>query len=151
MHDPEVYEDPHVFRPERFIRDGKLDPGPLDPASFAFGYGRRYVAPSRTKQVVFCGYRAHARSRICPGRYFAEATLFISIACALHVLDITPPLGEDGRPMKIEHVQSDTLVSCVSFWMYHIPYSQGVVDRSLAAIRGTVAVPSTPDLRPPSC
>ncbi|KAM5536777.1 hypothetical protein V8D89_009495 [Ganoderma adspersum] len=89
MHDPEVYEDPDDFKPERFIRDGKLDASVRDPAAFVFGYGRR----------------------ICPGRYFAEATLFINIACVLHVFDITPPLGEDGRPMKINYVQSDTLIS----------------------------------------
>ena len=42
MHDPAVYEDPHVFRPERFIRDGKLDPSVRDPLAFVFGFGRRF-------------------------------------------------------------------------------------------------------------
>ncbi|PIL29427.1 cytochrome P450 [Ganoderma sinense ZZ0214-1] len=89
MHDPEAYEDPDVFRPERFIRDGRLDPSVRDPAAFIFGYGRR----------------------ICPGRYFAEDAVFISVACALHVFNIGPPRGDDGRPIKIEHVQSNTLAS----------------------------------------
>nr|VWP02389.1 N/A [Ganoderma boninense] len=90
MNDPEVYDDPDVFRPERFIRDGKLDRKTVrDPSAFVFGYGRR----------------------ICPGRYFAEDTVFISVARILHVFDITPPVGEDGRPIKIEHVCSDTFVS----------------------------------------
>ena len=44
MNDPEVYEDPEVFRPERFIRDGALDTSVRDPAAFVFGYGRRHVA-----------------------------------------------------------------------------------------------------------
>ena len=41
MHDPNVYEDPDEFRPNRFIRDGKLDPDVLDPATIVFGSGRR--------------------------------------------------------------------------------------------------------------
>ena len=44
MHDPDEYEDPDEFRPERFIRDGKLDPNIRDPLAFAFGFGRRHVS-----------------------------------------------------------------------------------------------------------
>ncbi|KAI1791790.1 cytochrome P450 [Ganoderma leucocontextum] len=81
MHDPDVYEDPDVFRPERFIRDGRLDFSTApDPAKFIFGFGRR----------------------MCPGRYFAENGLFINVASALHVFDITPPVDENGRVIKIE-------------------------------------------------
>ncbi|EIW59176.1 CyP450 monooxygenase [Trametes versicolor FP-101664 SS1] len=89
MHDPEAYDDPDEFRPERFIRDGKLDPTVRDPNAFIFGFGRR----------------------ICPGRYFAHISLFLHIACALHVFDIGPPLDEDGRPLKIKYEQSHGLVS----------------------------------------
>lgn len=42
LHDPAVFPDPEVFRPERFIRDGKLDVGLRDPTAFVFGYGRRF-------------------------------------------------------------------------------------------------------------
>ncbi|KAI0752761.1 cytochrome P450 [Daedaleopsis nitida] len=89
MHDPDVYEDPDSYRPERFLKDGRLDPSVRDPSAFIFGYGRR----------------------ICPGRYFAEAALFINTASLLHVFDITPPVDEDGNPVKIVPQMSDGLVS----------------------------------------
>lgn len=41
LHDEEIYPDPLTFKPERFIKDGKLDLSVLDPAVVAFGYGRR--------------------------------------------------------------------------------------------------------------
>ncbi|KAI0767313.1 CyP450 monooxygenase [Fomes fomentarius] len=89
MHDPEVYEDPESYRPERFLKDGQLDPTVLDPSTFVFGYGRR----------------------ICPGRYYAENGLFINTASLLHVFDLTPAIGEGGKPIKIEPQMSDGLVT----------------------------------------
>ncbi|KAM5536638.1 hypothetical protein V8D89_009733 [Ganoderma adspersum] len=81
MHDPGVYQDPEEFRPERFIRDGKLDFTTVpDPTRFVFGFGRR----------------------MCPGRYFALNGLFINIASALHVFDITLPVDDNGMVIKIE-------------------------------------------------
>ncbi|TBU45501.1 cytochrome P450 [Dichomitus squalens] len=89
MHDLEVYEDPDVFRPERFIRNGKLDPTVQDPTAFIFGFGRR----------------------ICPGRYFAEFALFINVACAIHVFNITAPLGEDDLPIAVKQGHTDGFIS----------------------------------------
>ncbi|OSD07441.1 cytochrome P450 [Trametes coccinea BRFM310] len=89
LHDPEIYPEPDRFYPERFIKDGKLNPEVLDPATLVFGFGRR----------------------ICPGRYFADAGLFILIASVLHVFEILPPLDEHGKPIKLEHVQSHGLLS----------------------------------------
>ena len=43
MHNLEVYSDPNVFLPERFIRDGKLDSDDRGPYQFAFGFGRRWI------------------------------------------------------------------------------------------------------------
>ena len=49
MHDPDVFEDPMTFKPERFLKDGKLNPDILDPMFATFGFGRRSV-----KQLFFC-------------------------------------------------------------------------------------------------
>ena len=43
MHDPKVYHEPDRFLPDRFMRDGKLDPSVRDPRDFVFGFGRRSV------------------------------------------------------------------------------------------------------------
>ena len=43
LHDPEEYPDPEAFKPERYIKDGKIDPSVRDPLTIAFSFGRRYV------------------------------------------------------------------------------------------------------------
>ncbi|TBU44032.1 O-methylsterigmatocystin oxidoreductase [Dichomitus squalens] len=96
MHDPAEYEDADEFRPERFIRDGKLDSTVRDPLAFAFGFGKRHGPPG---------------DRICPGRYFADTALFINVASVLHVFDITPPLDENGNPIRVKMEMSDGFIS----------------------------------------
>ena len=46
MHDPDVFNDPMVFQPERYLKDGKLNPDVRDPDSAVFGFGRRSVDPT---------------------------------------------------------------------------------------------------------
>ncbi|EMD37506.1 hypothetical protein CERSUDRAFT_114146 [Gelatoporia subvermispora B] len=79
LHDPKEYQNPEMFQPERFLQDGVLDPSRRDPATVAFGSGRR----------------------ICPGRHFGELWLFISIASMLHVFTFEPPLDEGGKPIEL--------------------------------------------------
>jgi hypothetical protein len=40
LHDPMDYPEPLEFNPDRFIKNGKLDPSVRDPVA-AFGFGRR--------------------------------------------------------------------------------------------------------------
>ena len=53
LHDPEVYSDPDIFKPERYLPPLNEN----DPSQLAFGYGRRS----------------------CPGRLFADSIVYITI------------------------------------------------------------------------
>lgn len=44
LHDEEEYPEPERFIPERFIREGKIRSDIRDPATVAFGFGRRCAA-----------------------------------------------------------------------------------------------------------
>ncbi|KAI8996338.1 cytochrome P450 [Trametes punicea] len=77
--DQSEYPDPDCFRPERFLKDGKIDPNVRDPATFTFGFGRR----------------------ICPGLHFVDRSLFIIFASILHVFKIGPGVDERGDPVPV--------------------------------------------------
>ena len=51
---------------------------------------------------------------MCPGRHFAEASLFINIASVLHVFDILPPKDEHGRTIEVTPGMTNGLIS----WVY---------------------------------
>ena len=52
-----------------------------------------------------------ASGRVCPGRHFADDSLFINIALVLHVFSITPPLDEAGKAITIEPRMTNGFVS----------------------------------------
>ena len=43
MHDREAFNNPQEFQPERYLKDGKLNPDVRDPDCAVFGFGRRSV------------------------------------------------------------------------------------------------------------
>ena len=43
LHDHKAFNSPQEFQPERYLKDGKLNPDVRDPDSAAFGFGRRSV------------------------------------------------------------------------------------------------------------
>ncbi|OCH91504.1 CyP450 monooxygenase [Obba rivulosa] len=87
LHDPQMYPEPEEFKPERYLKDGKMSADVMDPAMAAFGAGRR----------------------ICPGRYLSDLSIFINIACVLHTFDIMPAL--DAGSNKCEPIMMTGVVS----------------------------------------
>ena len=102
--DERAYPDPETFNPERFLKDGKINPDVQDPNAFVFGYGRRYVEwLSPIGSIITFHFRHSACThRVCPGRHFAEASLFIMIASVLHTLTIDSAVDERGKPIAPE-------------------------------------------------
>ena len=48
-----------------------------------------------------------SRCRMCPGRHFAESTMFILCASVLSAFEIGPPVGEDGEPVEVKREARD--------------------------------------------
>ncbi|KAF8996018.1 cytochrome P450 [Cyathus striatus] len=107
LHDPENFPNPATFNPDRFMN--KPDSGqqfsPTDPLSVMFGYGRR----------------------MCPGRYTAEAQVWISIASILSAFDIRPALDEKGMPIKVEPKFTSGMIC------HPVPFKFSITPRNDAA------------------
>jgi cytochrome P450 len=71
--DPEVYDQPEDFRPERWLQDANL---PLN----AFGFGKR----------------------TCPGQHLGRRSLFIVASRILWAFDISEAVGADGNIRDID-------------------------------------------------
>jgi cytochrome P450 len=82
-----MYPDPFSFRPERFLKDGKINPDVKDPLA-AFGFGRR----------------------ICPGRYMAQASAWIAVASILASFDITKAIDVDGSVIEPSGEYTTTMI-----------------------------------------
>jgi hypothetical protein len=99
-HDPEVYHEPMIFKPERFLQiDGQV-PEP-DPHKLSFGFGRR----------------------ICPGKILADATLYLNIVQTLSAFTIrkTVQNGEELDP------EVSFLPGVIS---HPVPFKTSIIPRS---------------------
>ncbi|KAI0337053.1 cytochrome P450 [Trametopsis cervina] len=74
-HDPNIYESPESFIPERFLDPalGRSKPGFR--STRAFGFGRR----------------------VCPGRHLAEEMVFIHTACTVAAFELSISRGQSGN------------------------------------------------------
>ena len=75
FHDPSEYPEPHIFNPERFLKDRKLDRSVRDPEDRVFGSSRR----------------------ICPGKHFADRALFLRVSTILATFNIEPGVNDKGE------------------------------------------------------
>jgi len=105
MHDTAAYgADALQFNPERFLKDGKIDPSVLSPKAANFGYGRR----------------------ICPGRHLSDASMTLLTASLLAVFDIRPARDETGAPRPL------SLEFKTSIIIHPDPYDVDIAPRSPA-------------------
>ncbi|PAV17224.1 cytochrome P450 [Pyrrhoderma noxium] len=74
--DPRVYPEPEEFGPDRWLPETGKEP-PLDILKLVFGIGRR----------------------ICPGRFMASNSFFLTIASVLATFDIEKAINEKGEPI----------------------------------------------------
>ncbi|RDA85572.1 hypothetical protein CP532_5384 [Ophiocordyceps camponoti-leonardi (nom. inval.)] len=74
-HDPQVYSDADSFNPDRYS-EPRCEPDP----TVAFGFGRR----------------------VCPGRCFAEASVFSTVAQFLSVFNISQAVDGDGVEVEAQ-------------------------------------------------
>ncbi|KAJ2917340.1 hypothetical protein MD484_g3048, partial [Candolleomyces efflorescens] len=85
LHDPEVFDSPMEFIPERYIKDGKINADSPDPLKLVFGFGRRS----------------------CPGRHLGMDMLYMMIVSTLLLFDILPPKDEFGNQKNVEATFKD--------------------------------------------
>ncbi|KAF9488920.1 cytochrome P450 [Pleurotus eryngii] len=104
LRDEAYYPDADKFKPERFLKDGDIDPRLLDPIP-NFGFGRR----------------------ICPGRFFAMDSIFMSIASTLSCFNIGKSKDSEGRDIEPD-IQYDP-----GFTMHLIPFECSITPRSAEA------------------
>ncbi|KAL1891496.1 hypothetical protein Sste5346_007587 [Sporothrix stenoceras] len=103
LHDPAVYASPASFDPRRFLAP-RNEP---DPTADAFGYGRR----------------------VCPGRFFADASLYLNIVQLLATFNISKAVDDKGNLINVNVKPKPGILS------YPTAFRFAVAPRSENAVR----------------
>lgn len=98
--DPNVYEDPSTFNPDRFIND----PNIRDPRDFIFGFGRR----------------------ACPGSYLAYQVIWIFVVSTLWAVELERPEGEPPLDKDTDRFDFGFLNSPVPFGCKFTPRKDAI-------------------------
>ena len=106
LHNPEEYPQPDVFNPDRFIKDGSLNPDVRDPTTLAFGFGRRCDVLPHLRLIASTEPYISA----CPGRALAQTSAFLAIATVLHVFNIKAVTQSDKKPFDPFEATSGIIV-----------------------------------------
>ncbi|EJD42061.1 cytochrome P450 [Auricularia subglabra TFB-10046 SS5] len=105
----QAYPEPREYRPERFLRDGRINADVVNPRNAVFGFGRR----------------------ICPGRYFADDEIWLVMATMLYCFDILPALDEQGHEIiPNEAMTEGAVIAPIEFQCRIVPRSaekQGLI------------------------
>ena len=109
LHDPKTFNNPMKFQPERYLKDGKLNPDVMDPDSAVFGFGRRSVDVAFS--VMRSSYGLNLSASMCPGKHFANNSSYILASCLLAVYDITPPVDDRGNVIELKPEFTSALAS----------------------------------------
>jgi len=108
----DIYQDPDVFVPERF-----LDPEVADiynPRKVVFGFGRR----------------------LCPGRHFADASIWLAAANIIATLDISKVLDPQGKVITPSAVFKPGLVSHPEEFVCKISPRTPMVSKMVSGVLG---------------
>ena len=99
LHNEDEYPDPFAFKPERFLKDGKLNPNIRDPALMAFGFGRRWQHEQSLFPRIW-DWWSKQKYRLCPGYHIAFSTFWLTAATILATFNLSKAVDKDGRVIE---------------------------------------------------
>lgn len=111
LRDPEDYPEPDLFIPNRFMGMSPEDAERTDPRNYIFGHGRRRVSPSFQISWMSINFAY----RICPGRRFADISIWLAIASLTATFDISRAKDAMGNDIVPEAKFISGLSRCVTY------------------------------------